>query len=87
MGSDNEEDEVADSTHSPPAEEVVRSRASTPGLSYGSVSSGAFSEIKPEQDMESVNDSRSDDGKGNNRSSPRPSVLLPTKGFYPMSID
>ena len=70
---------MADSTHSPPAEEIVRSRASTPGLSYGSVSSGTFSEAKTDPDIDSVNDNRSDDGRGNNRS-PRPSVLLPTKG-------
>ena len=60
---------------------MVRSRASTPGLSYASGASSAFSELKNDsQDVESVTDNRSDDGNRQNNRSPRPSVLLPTKG-------
>ena len=74
---------MGDSAHSPPAEEVVRSRASTPGLSYASGASSAFSELKNDsQDVESVTDSRSDDANRQNNRSPRPSVLLPTKGQF-----
>lgn len=81
--SDNEDEE---GPHSPPAEEM-RSRASTPGLSYTAESvSSAFSESgqKPEAagdyaSSQETNDNRSDDGRGQNRS-PRPSVLQNTEG-------
>lgn len=79
--SDNEDEE---GPHSPPAEDVVRSRASTPGLSYGSVSS-AFSDSNLKAEAgdyinENINDYRSDDGRGANRS-PRPSVLQKTEAW------
>ncbi|CBY31545.1 unnamed protein product [Oikopleura dioica] len=66
----------------------MRSRASTPGLSYtAEYVSSAFSESgqKPEAagdyaSSQETNDNRSDDGRGQNRS-PRPSVLQNTEAW------